>query len=57
MKILRIRLVCELTGLGRSTIYKLMHDGEFPKQKKISFRSVGWLEEDVRSWIESKVRV
>ena len=44
-----------VTGLRRSTIYAKIEDGTFPKQIKLGVRSVGWLEHEVRTWLENRV--
>jgi prophage regulatory protein len=40
-----------MTGLSRSTIYAKMAEDTFPKQHKLSKRSVGWLYSDIQGWI------
>ena len=42
-----------LTGLSRSTIYKFMKDGTFPKAVKIGSRAVGWRRADIDDWLSS----
>jgi len=42
-----------LTGLSRSTIYKFMKDGTFPKAVKIGPRAVGWRRADIDDWLSS----
>ena len=53
VKILRRRDVEEQIGLGCSTIYSLMSEGNFPKPIKIRRRAVGWIESDIIDWIEN----
>jgi len=53
-KILRLKDVVQVTGLGRSTIYYLIRDLQFPKPLRISARASGWLADDIETWIESK---
>jgi prophage regulatory protein len=55
MKILRIKQVMAMTGLARSTIYKYIKDGGFPKSVKLSVRAVGWVQSDIEVWILSKL--
>lgn len=43
MKILRIHDVMAMIGLARSTIYKYIGEGYFPKQIRLCRRAVGWL--------------
>ena len=50
-KILRIKDVIEKTGLSRTTIYKRVKDGLFPKQVNLAGRAIGWREEDIDRWI------
>lgn len=54
-QILRLPAVKHQTGLSRSTLYKLISSGEFPKQIDLSGRSVGWLESDVQNWIRQRL--
>lgn len=55
MKILRLRAVVELTGLARSTIYKLIGSGELPKSVPLVGRSVGWVESEVHGWVNGRI--
>lgn len=55
-RILRRTQVEEKTGLARSTIYKRMAAGNFPKQINLgSARAVGWLESDIDNWIDKNI--
>lgn len=54
MKIKRIKWVMEMTGLPRSTLYHYMKIGVFPKSVKLGERSVGWFEDDIFNWINSR---
>jgi len=51
--IIRLPRTIQKTGLSRSTIYALLSRGEFPKQIKLSPRTMGWLEADIDLWIDS----
>lgn len=55
-KIIRLPQVIELTTYKRSSIYRLMDEGKFPKPIKIGARAVAWLEEDINQWLESKIQ-
>ena len=50
--LLRVDDVCSLTALGRSSIYQLMRDGEFPMSVKIGGHAVRWRAADIARWIE-----
>lgn len=54
-KIIKRPEVESVTGLSRSSIYAKMENGTFPKNIKLSQRSVGWLEHEVQEWLESRV--
>jgi prophage regulatory protein len=43
-RILRLKAVLERTGLSRSTLYRKVQDGTFPKQVRIAARCAGWRE-------------
>jgi len=53
--ILRLPEVKNRTGLGRSTIYNLVSDGTFPKPVNLGSRSIGWVEDEVDTWIENRI--
>jgi len=44
-----------MTGLGRSSIYKFVSEGTFPKPVSLGVRAVGWVEAEVDAWIGAKV--
>jgi len=54
-KILKLKEVCSIVGLKPSTIYKLMSHGEFPKQIKLTAKSVGWSSNAVNHWVSLKI--
>ena len=50
-RLLRIRDLENKLGVKKSTIYKMIQNGEFPKPVKISERAVGWRESQADAWI------
>ena len=52
-RIVRINTVLERTGLSRSTLYRKVQDGSFPKQIKLSERCAGWRESAVNAWLRN----
>jgi prophage regulatory protein len=50
-RILRINAVLDRTGLTRSTLYRKVADGTFPRQVKLSARCAGWHESGVNAWL------
>lgn len=55
-RILRTRDVCVLTGLSRITVWRLERAGQFPKRLKLSSQAIGWRQDEVLEWIESRAR-
>lgn len=51
--ILRIQAVLKRTGLSRSTMYRKMENGTFPRNVQISTRCVGWRESAVNAWLRN----
>jgi len=54
-KFLRLTDVIERTGLGRSTIYKLMAEDDFPLNVSLGARAVAWVEQEIEDWIFSRI--
>lgn len=52
MKIVRLPELITITGLARSTIYKHISEGTFPKPVPLSSRSVGWIDEEIDQWLQ-----
>lgn len=52
-RILRINAVLERTGLTRSTLYRKIQAGSFPKQVQIAARCTGWRESAVAEWMRN----
>ena len=53
-RLLRRRQVEEITGMSRSTIYKMMQNGEFPRPVRIGPAAVRWRASDITAWVESR---
>jgi prophage regulatory protein len=49
-RILRLKTVLDRTGLSRSTLYRKMQNGTFPKNVQISERCAGWRESAINAW-------
>lgn len=52
-RIIRIKTVLERTGLSRSTMYRKMQNGTFPRNVQISTRCAGWRESAVDAWLRN----
>jgi prophage regulatory protein len=55
--ILRLPEVQRLTGLSRSSIYRLESMGQFPARVKLSESASGWKAGQVQEWINSRPTV
>lgn len=54
-KFLRLADVCNLLGISRSTVYRLVNQGVFPAPILISCKAKGWLESEVSNYQKSRV--
>lgn len=50
-RIIRLPTVLARTGLSRSTIYRKIAEGTFPRQVKVSVHGAGWRESAINRWI------
>lgn len=51
---LRMPSVMRLTGLGRSTIYRLMAQQQFPCPVRVGVRAVAWRRSELAMWSETR---
>lgn len=49
-----VKIVKLKTGLSRTTLYKYIKLGLFPRQRHLGPGRVAWRASDVREWIESR---
>ena len=64
-RFIRLPEVLSRTGYGRTSIYRKMEDGSFPRSVKLGSpledpnvfdsRAVAWIEDEVDQWIESRI--
>ena len=52
-RILRLNTVLDRTGLSRSTLYRKVQTGSFPRQVKIAARCAGWHEPAINAWLRN----
>jgi prophage regulatory protein len=55
-RLLRLPEVKDKVGLSRTAIYKLIAEGQFPRQVCIGPRTVAWCQDDLEAWIEQRIR-
>jgi prophage regulatory protein len=51
---LRMPSVVRMTGLARSTIYRLIAEKEFPSPVRIGPRAVAWRRSELEQWSETR---
>ena len=64
-RLIRLPEVLSRTGYGRTSIYRKMEDGSFPRSIKLGgppvepeafdSRAVAWIENAVAQWIDSRI--
>ncbi len=52
--LIKLPAVKKITTFSAATIYRLISEGEFPKQIKLAERSSGWLLEEIYNWLDEK---
>jgi len=52
--LLRLPAVLKLTGLGRSTVYKMIAEQAFPAPVQLAKRAVAWRHDDVQRWTSGR---
>ncbi len=55
MRLIKLKDVMSNTGLARSTIYKYIAEGVFPKPVSLGERAVAWVESEIEEWILEKI--
>ncbi len=53
-RIMRIQEIIEITGVSRSTIWRMERRGEFPSRVPLGASSIGWLKSEINAWIKNK---
>lgn len=53
-KILREPAVRLLTGLSRTTRWRLVRSGDFPAPVRLTTHTIGWIADDIEAWIRSR---
>lgn len=54
ISIIRPSELAEILSVSPVTVWRMEKRGELPPRKKISNRCVGWLEDDIREWLDSR---
>ena len=64
-RLIRLPEVLSRTGYGRTSIYRKMEEGSFPRSVKLGgppidpnvfdSRAIAWIEDEVEQWIDSRI--
>lgn len=54
-RLIRLPEVKHRVGLGRSTIYRWMAEGKFPKPVQLGGCTVAWPEHEIADWITGRM--
>lgn len=55
VRLIRLIDVTQAIGLRRSTIYKYIAEGQFPKPVPLGGNRVAWVEQEVQDWIMERI--
>ena len=55
VRLIRLPEVKARVGLKRATIYALMEEGKFPRQRKLTPNCVAWVDREVDAWIAERI--
>ena len=53
-RIVRERERRDITGIGPTTAWRLEALGQFPRRVRLTSKSVGWYEDELLEWVESR---
>ncbi len=56
VRFIRTRQVLEMIGVGRTTLWKMVQEGSFPRPVRITERNSGYLLEAVEAWMRLRTR-
>ena len=56
MRVIRQDEAIRLTGLSRTSLWRLERAGLFPPRRRIGRQAVGWLASDIDEWLATRPR-
>ena len=57
IKIIRKSALADMLGVSRTTLWRMEKSGQLPAAVKISETVSGWLESDIKEWLEERKEV
>lgn len=52
-RLIRLKEVQHRVGLSRSTIYKRMSEGRFPKSRSLGPKCAVWVDAEIEEWVSA----
>ena len=49
--------VKKLTGLSRTTTWRMERAGDFPQRRQLSANTTGWLKSEILTWCANRPRI
>ncbi len=56
MRVIRQNEAIRVTGLSRTTLWRLERAGQFPPRRRLGRNSIGWLQGEIEAWMKSRPR-
>ena len=57
MRLIRVAEVLHKCGFGRTTLWKMGGDDDFPTAVQLTGKAIAWREEEIDEWIANRVPV
>jgi len=55
MRLMRLKETCQMAGIEKTTAYKMINEGTFPKPVSVGGRAVRWVSTEIESWIMDRM--
>jgi prophage regulatory protein len=55
MRIMRLAEVMSVTGYKKSSVYKYVALGIFPRPVPLTGRAVGWVSTEIEDWVKARI--
>ncbi|MDF1822241.1 MAG: AlpA family phage regulatory protein [Alcanivoracaceae bacterium] len=52
---MRLKETCQMAGIEKTTAYKLMNEGAFPRPVTVGGRAVRWVSTEIEAWIMDRM--
>jgi prophage regulatory protein len=54
VRLIRLRELLGIVGLGKSRVYELVRSNEFPEPVRLTMKAVAWRSDEIQQWIDSR---